>query len=70
MLAETSGSYRKAALNLLGLRSMLLYVFCLFLPNVADVIAFVSSVNMKVDLPGSLLFAAPPSHQSLPISVA
>lgn len=52
MLAETSGSYHKAALNLLGLWSTLLCVFCLFVPNVADVIAFVSSVNMKVDLPG------------------
>lgn len=51
MLSETSGSYHKAALNLLGLRSALLSVFCVFVANVADVIAFVSSVNMKVDLP-------------------
>lgn len=58
MLSETSGSYHKAALNLLGLRSTLLCVFCLFVTNVADVIAFVSSVNMKVDLPG------PPRRQS------
>lgn len=36
-------------------------VFCLFVPNVADVIAFVSSVNMKVDLPALPLFATPQS---------
>lgn len=58
MLSETSGSHHKAALNLLGLRSTPLCVFCLFVLNVADVVAFVSSVNMKVDLPG------PPRPQS------
>lgn len=56
MLSETSGSYHKAR-NLSGLRSVLLCVFCLLMPNVADVIAFVSSVDMEVDLPGPPLFS-------------